>query len=152
MKINLILKISITFLIIFLLQFLLTNCGLNPVPAPNVISGSDNLYALKNQDATFTFQGNEDTYGTFQLRAYVSTASIMTPQGGGVQKSPDNLSVAPESGYNSSEECGYYYYYMITDMDPHYAKVFIHTITQNEDGITIEFNWWLQTQKGERNF
>ena len=130
----------------------LSGCGLNPVPAPSIISGTDNLFAPKNGDATFVFTGNSETYGSFQLKAYVTTAIIQTPQGGGVQRNGDNLDAAPETGYSVSEECGYYYYYMITDVSPHYAKVFIHTITQDASGITIGFNWWLQTELGDRNF
>ena len=133
--------------------FLVNGCGLNPIPAPNVISGSDHLSAPKNGDATFVFEQNGESYGSFQLKAYLTVpASVLqTPQGGGIQKSSDNLNVAPESGYGASEECGYYYYYMITDVAPHYAKVFIHSTTQ-DDSISIDFNWWLQTQAGERNF
>lgn len=147
--------ILLTIISIVALVFI-DGCGLNPVPAPNVISGSDNLHADTNGDALFTFTENGEPYGSFNLRAYYSTASISTPQGGGIQKRQENLQTAPETGYSSSEECGIpyisYYYYMITDTDPHYAKVFIHTVTQNQDGIMIGFNWWLQTQPGERNF
>jgi hypothetical protein len=140
------------FLFMLVLLFL-NGCGLNPVPAPNVISGTDNLFAPKNGDATFVFTGNSETYGSFQLKAYVSTSIIQTPQGGGVSRHPENLDEAPETGYSVSEECALaYYYYMITDVSGHYAKVFVHTVTQDANGITIGFNWWLQTQAGDRNF
>lgn len=139
-------------LYISLTILLLSGCRLNPVTASNVVSGSDTLFAAKNNNATFTFQVKGETYGSFRLSAYVLNGYLSTPQGGGVQKSTQNLGTAPESGYIPSEECSYYYYYMITDLAPHYAKVFIHTITQDQDGITIGFNWWLQTQAGERNF
>lgn len=138
---------------VVLLMFLFMNgCGLNPVPAPNVISGSDGLFAPQNSDAIFIFEEKGKSYGSFQLHAHISYAYLSTPQGGGIQKSSENLDTAPESGYNVSEDYGYYYYYMKTDMAPHYAKVFIHTITEDSAGITINFNWWLQTQTGERNF
>jgi hypothetical protein len=138
----------------FVLALLFFNgCGLDPVPGPNVISGTSSLFAPKNSDATFVFSSSGETYGSFQLKAYVSTAIIQTPQGGGVLRSPDNLDEAPETGYSVSEECELaYYYYMITDVSGHYGKVFVHTVTQDASGITIEFNWWLQTQAGDRNF
>lgn len=147
-------NITITFFVLIALfsVFFVPGCGLNPIPVPNVISGSNTLFAPRNDNATFIFSGNGTTYGSFQLQAYVTTASLMTPHGGGIQKSSQNLSTAPESGYSVSEECGYYYYYMITDMELHYAKVFIHTIEQSDEGISIDFNWWVQTQAGERNF
>ncbi|TES92783.1 MAG: hypothetical protein E3J87_04255 [Candidatus Cloacimonadota bacterium] len=142
---------------VVLQMFLFMNgCGLNPVPAPNVISGSDSLFAPKNNDAIFTFMFKGETYGSFKLEAYQTYGLLKTPHGGGIQKSLDNMNTAPESGYSPSEECGIpyigYYYYMITDMEPHYAKVLIHAAEENQDGITINFNWWLQTQAGERNF
>jgi len=148
-------SISIIFLIVVipLTLFFINGCGLNPTPAPNVISGSDNLFAPKNGDATFIFSGGGNAYGSFELKAYAATAILMTPQGSGIQESSENLSTAPESGYRDSEECSYSYYYMITDMAPHYAKVLIHTIEWDyQNGITIDFNWWLQTEPGERNF
>ena len=127
------------------------SCRMNPAPV-SVISGFDNLFAPANGDTTFTFSDGGETYGSFQLKAYVSIAILQTPQGGGIQKGSTNLDTAPESGYIVSEEVGYYYYYMITDVTPHYAKLFIHTVTQDQTGITIEFNWWLQTNDGDRNF
>lgn len=127
-------------------------CGIDPVGPSTIISGTDDLFAPKNGDATYFFSSNGEDYGSFQLKAYVSTAILQTPQGGGVQRSDENLDEAPENGYIVSEECGYSYYYMKTDMAPHYAKVFVHTITQDASGITIGFNWWLQTEAGNRSF
>lgn len=132
--------------------FIFIGCGIDPVGPSTVISGTDNLFAQKNGDATYLFSRNGEDYGSFQLKAYVSTAILQTPQGGGVQKNDQNLDEAPENGYIVSEECGYYYYYMKTDMAAHYAKVFVHTITQDANGITIGFNWWLQTEAGNRTF
>jgi hypothetical protein len=140
---------------VILVALLFNGCGLNPVDPTtpsSVISGTDNLFAPKNGNADFQFISGGETYGSFQLKAYVTTAIIQTPQGGGVQSNDENLDEAPENGYIVSEECGYYYYYMKTDFAPHFAKVFIHTITQDADGITIGFNWWLQTEAGERSF
>lgn len=139
-------------LIMVSLAFLSNGCGVDPVSPSTVISGTDNLFAPKNGDATFAFASGGDTYGSFQLKAYVTTAIIQTPQGGGVQKNDQNLDIAPEDGYIVSEECGYYYYYIKTDFAPHFAKVFVHTITTDASGITINFNWWLQTEAGDRNF
>ncbi len=129
-----------------------SGCGLNPTPAPGVISGADSLFAPKNSDADFVFTKSGQHYGTFRLTAYVTNAVLKTPQGGGIFRSSENLNEAPETGYSASEECGFYYYYMITDGDLHYAKVFIHTMSTNQDGIDIHFNWWLQTDAGDRNF
>ena len=146
--------VSIGFVLLLLSQFvILTNgCGLNPIPAPNIISGSDSLFAAKNDNALFTFSGNDQNYGSFQLIAYVSTASLTTPQGGGIQKNTGSLNTAPETGYTPSEVCAFGYYWLITDVAPHYAKISIHSITQDQNGITIEFNWWVQTQAGDRSF
>jgi hypothetical protein len=135
----------------FVLLFF-NGCGVDPVSPSTVISGTDNLFAPKNGDATFTFSSGNDTYGSFQLKAYVTTAIIQTPTGGGVQKSDQNLDTAPEDNYIVSEECGYYYYYMKTDFATHFAKIFIHTITTDANGITIGFNWWLQTEANNRDF
>ncbi len=136
--------------------FLSSGCGTNPVSPENVISGTDQLFAPKNSDASFTFQDQSESFGSFELKAYVTTAIIRTPQGSGVYRSDENLGEAPEDDglYKVSEECGYHYYYMRTNLSPpfYYAKVFIHTLAQDEDGITIGFNWWLQTEAGERNF
>ena len=145
-------KEGILLLIIIAWTVYISSCGLNPVPASNVINGQDSLFAPKNNDAIFTFSTGSQTYGSFQLSAYVATAFLSTPSGGGVLKSTENLDIAPDSGYIPSEECNFLYYYMITDMAPHYAKIFITSITQTTDGIDIVFNWWLQTEAGERNF
>jgi hypothetical protein len=145
-------SLGITCILLFHLIIFTTGCGLNPIQAPNIISGSDSLYAATNENAVFVFTGNGQDYGSFQLNAYVTFAYMTTPQGGGIQKRSENLTSAPESGYTASENCGYYYYYLITDVAPHYAKLSIRAITQDEDGITVEFSWWLQTEAGDRNF
>jgi len=138
-------------LIIFLPIYVFSGCGLNPIPAPGVISGTDSLFATTNGDAIYIFSKSGENYGALKLTAYVTSAVLLTPQGGGIQKSSINLEEAPETGYSASEECGYYYYYMITDAAPHYAKVLIRTM-ETQDGISIHFNWWLQTDAGVRSF
>lgn len=131
----------------------LNGCGTNPVSPTTIISGSDELFAPKNGDATFQFLSHGESYGSFQLEAYGTISYIKTPQGYGVQRTLENLDEAPASNYILRAECDLaYYYYMITDASEHYAKVFIHTLAQDENGITIGFNWWLQTESGDRNF
>ncbi len=143
-------------LVIHLILPFINSCRMNPAPASNVISGYDNLFAPTNSDAIFTFSGGGNIYGSFKLESYQTYGLLKTPEGLGVQKGMQNFSIAPDSGYLPSEVCGIqdvtYYYYLITDMDPHYAKVLILAFIEDQTGITIEFNWWLQTNEGDRNF
>ena len=153
-----IIRKSILILLILIIHLTLPfihSCRMNPAPV-SVISGYDNLFVPTNGDTTFTFSGGGNTYGSFIFESYQSYGLIKTPEGLGVQKGMQNLSIAPDSGYLPSEECGIqdlaYYYYLITDMAPHYAKVLILDFNDDQTGITIEFNWWLQTNDGDRNF
>jgi hypothetical protein len=132
------------------------SCRMNPAPVSTVISGYGNLFAPTNGDTTFTFSGDGNTYGSFIFEAYQTYGLLKTPEGLGLQKGMQNLSIAPDSGYLPSEVCGMqdiaHYYYLVTDMGPHYAKVLILDFVNDLTGITIEFNWWLQTNDGDRNF
>jgi len=99
---------------------------------------------------TFTFPGGN--YGEFRLKYNNGDIYIYA---NGIARVSGNRDTAPEGEYLAYElfewtdEQGHpYYYFLKTDDAPHYAKV--HRTGDIIKGITIYFEWWLQTEAGNR--
>lgn len=143
-------KISI---FIALIPLIFLSCNENPVEAlPTVRHGIGSCDLTEGGFYTFTFPGGD--YGEFQLEYNDGFVYIHAD---GVVKVVGDRNTAPENGYLTceifewaDEESRPYYYFLITDDAPHYAKV--HRTGDITKEIIIFFEWWLQTEEGNRNF
>ncbi|MCK4330116.1 hypothetical protein KAX02_09765 [candidate division WOR-3 bacterium] len=143
---------KLTFLFPLVLLIIIA-CNENPLQPPSSIRhGTGSCDLTENGFYTFTFPGGD--YGEFQLE---HNSGYVYIHANGVVRVVGDSDTAPAQGYLTcevfewtDEESYPYYYFLKTDDAPHYAKV------QRTGDITKEiiifFEWWLQTEEGNRNF
>jgi hypothetical protein len=139
------------YLVLLYMLLLFIGCGENPLQPPEAIKhGTGSCDLTEGSFYTFTFPNGD--YGVFRLEynngyVYIHASGILRVTG--------NRDTAPEGEYLTCEifewadEEGYpYYYFLKTDGAPHYAKV--HRTGDITKEITVSFEWWLQTESGNR--
>ncbi len=142
-----------SFLLFSLILLLFWGCNENPIePTLNIKHGEGSCDLTEGSFYTFIFPDGD--YGQFQLEYNNGYVYIHAD---GVAKVVGDRDTAPEDGYLTcdlfewtDEESHPYYYFLKTDDAPHYAKVRrIGDITKE---VIVFFEWWLQTEAGNRNF
>lgn len=139
------------FLFLLYMLLLFIGCDENPLqPLIGIKYGTRSCSLTEDSLYTFTFPGGN--YGEFHLEYNNGDVYI---HANGIIRVSGNRDTAPDGEYLTCElfewtnEQGHpYYYFLKTDDAPHYAKV--HRTGDISKEITIFFEWWLQTEVGNR--
>ncbi|MDO9575997.1 MAG: hypothetical protein Q7J55_05675 [bacterium] len=138
------------YLSLLCLLLLFVGCNENPLQPLGIKHGTESCSLNEGSFYTFTFPDGD--YGKFHLEYSNGYVYI---QANGIVRTSGNRDIAPEEEYLTcelfewaDEEGCPYYYFLKTDDTPYYAKV--HRTGDITKGITVSFEWWLQTEARNR--
>lgn len=124
-------------------------------PSSTVITGIGRLQVSYGTNATYQFKNGQAIYGSVQLWGVAQGSPLIV-------QLRSNYGIISGSGYTAPDS-GYFneitldavpqgqIYFLKTDNAPHYGKMVI-TYRGDTDGLTtIDFNWLVQTEAGNRS-
>jgi hypothetical protein len=116
-----------------------------------VITGTGSITVSKTNDMDdYTFSSGGYPYG--KMRLVSSFDSTLSFQANGIVQG--NGTTAPENiTTTSSAVVNGYSYFLKTDAIPHYGKVTVTVINENNTAhtYTVQFQWVVQTEAGNRS-
>jgi hypothetical protein len=125
------------------------------VPASTIITGTGRLQVSYGTDATYQFKNGQTILGSVQLWGVAQGNPLIV-------QLRSNYGIVSGSGYTAPAN-GYFNeitldavpqgqsYFLKTNDEPHYGKIVI-TYRGDTNGLTtIDFNWVVQTEAGNRN-